>query len=146
MKKRLFAVILICLALMLSIIPIGAAGWAGLIDTTKAVKLTVKYAYEGVPIEGMSFDIFYVASVDNRCENFTLASAFKKYADKITNMDNLANIEFTYDRSFTVKLGTGSKLEYKLERFASVIRSLTEEGKTGGTIDVSSDGETYYSP
>ena len=62
------------------------------------------------------------------------------------NMENLANIEFTYDRTFTVKLGTGSKLEYKLERFASVIRSLTEEGKTGGTIDVSSDGETYYSP
>ena len=45
-----------------------------------------------------------------------------------------------------MKLGSGSKLEYKLERFASVIQSLLEEGKTSGTIDVSIDGESYYSP
>ena len=72
----------------------------------------------------------------------------KGLADRVSslNMENLANIEFVYDRTFTVKLGTGSKLEYKLERFASVIRSVTEEGKTGGTIDVSSDGKSYYSP
>ena len=69
-------------------------------------------------------------------------------ADKVSslNVENLANIEFTYDRTFTVKLGTGSKLEYKLERFATVIRSVLEEGKTGGTIDVSNDGKSYYSP
>ncbi|MBR6951999.1 MAG: FtsQ-type POTRA domain-containing protein [Oscillospiraceae bacterium] len=62
------------------------------------------------------------------------------------NVENLANIEFVYDGTFTVKLGTGSKLEYKLERFASVIQSVLEEGKTGGTIDVSNDGKSYYSP
>ena len=62
------------------------------------------------------------------------------------DLKNLANIEFTYDKSFVVKLGSGSKLEYKLERFASVIQSLLEEGKTSGTIDVSIDGESYYSP
>ena len=69
-------------------------------------------------------------------------------ADKVSSLDlkNLANIEFTYDKSFVVKLGSGSKLEYKLERFASVIQSLLEEGKTSGTIDVSIDGESYYSP
>ena len=72
----------------------------------------------------------------------------RNLADKVSslNVENLANIEFIYDGSFTVKLGTGSKLEYKLERFATVIRSVMEEGKTGGTIDVSSDGKSYYSP
>ena len=72
----------------------------------------------------------------------------RELADKVSslNMENLANIEFVYDGTFTVKLGTGSKLEYKLERFATVIRSVLEEGKTGGTIDVSSDGKSYYSP
>ncbi len=69
-------------------------------------------------------------------------------ADRVSslNVENLANIEFVYDGTFTVKLGTGSKLEYKLERFAAVIRSAVEEGKTGGTIDVSSDEKSYYSP
>ncbi len=72
----------------------------------------------------------------------------RNLADRVSslNMDNLANIEFLYDGTFTVKLGTGNKLEYKLERFATVIRSVLEEGKTGGTIDVSSDGKSYYSP
>ena len=72
----------------------------------------------------------------------------RELADRVSslNVENLANIEFIFDRTFTVKLGTGSKLEYKMERFASVIQSVTEEGKTGGTIDVSSDGKSYYTP
>jgi len=69
------------------------------------------------------------------------------YADVSTlSLENLANIEFCYKDSFTVKLGSGMKLEYKLEKFASAIEKIQEEGNHSGTIDLSEDGKTYYTP
>ena len=58
------------------------------------------------------------------------------------NMENLGNITLNIGRKYTVILGSGEKLEYKLSRVESVIGQLA--GESGSSvIDVSKDGESF---
>ncbi len=91
MKRRILTALLLGVALILSALPVSAAG-PGKIDMEKPVSLTVRYRDNETPLVNAEFDLYYVAAVDSRCEVFTLTSGFEAYADVVTNLNNLAHL------------------------------------------------------
>ena len=66
-------------------------------------------------------------------------------ADKVTKLDvsNIGNITFKYGKQ-TVEIGSGERIEYKLARLTEILDKLSPTDM--GTIDVSRDGEAYFTP
>lgn len=67
--------------------------------------------------------------------------------DKITwlDMNNIANITFDFEGRFTVKLGTGDNVDYKLQLLADVVSQKLDEHDEG-VIDLSTDKEAHFTP
>ena len=87
--KRVCAqlLVLLCLAALLP----ARASAAGLIDTTRDVRLTIEYRHDGEAVPSVPFDLYYAASVDADA-NFTLAGDF---ADYPVSLENLTAAEWT---------------------------------------------------
>lgn len=68
---------LLCLICMLLLSPVQVFA-AGAIDMNKDVHIKIQYIYDKTPVSDVSFDLYYVASVDVYGE-FTLAGDFQKY-------------------------------------------------------------------
>lgn len=85
LSKRLLP-LLLCLACAVALFPIQtrAAG--------DQAKLTIQYQQEGTPLRGVSFDLYYVATVDDNAV-FKLTEAFARYYDHI-NFRNLSSAEW----------------------------------------------------
>ena len=68
-----------------------------------------------------------------------------RIADNVSQLDvtNIGNITFRYGKQ-TVKLGSGERIEYKLARLTEILSKL--EPQDIGTIDISRDGEAYFTP
>ena len=83
--KRLLS-LLLCLACVAALFPIqtSAAG--------DQAKLAIRYQQEGTPISGVSFDLYYVATVDDNAV-FKLTDAFAQYYDHI-NFRNLTSAQW----------------------------------------------------
>ena len=60
------------------------------------------------------------------------------------DVTNIGRINFDYLGRFTVNVGSGEKLEYKMSRIDGIVEQL-EETDTG-LIDVSVEGKSYFEP
>jgi len=60
------------------------------------------------------------------------------------DVTNIGNISFDYMGRFTVTLGSGDQLEYKLSRIDGIVEQLEPDEK--GIIDVSEEGKAYFRP
>lgn len=71
----------------------------------------------------------------------------EEFSRQVTELDmgNLGNISLKIGKKYTVILGSGEKLEYKLSRAESVISQLAGENGSS-VIDVSKDGESFVIP
>lgn len=68
------------------------------------------------------------------------------YSAYVTWLDvsNIGNITFDYKGRFTVKIGSGEKLEYKLSRLEGIVSQLDSEAV--GVIDISEEGKVFFDP
>lgn len=60
------------------------------------------------------------------------------------DLNNMGDIRFYYDNAYTVKFGSGERLDYKLSFALSIMDKLGPGEK--GTIDLSTDTEGHYIP
>lgn len=60
------------------------------------------------------------------------------------DVSNIGNITFDYKERFTVKIGSGEKLEYKLSRLDGIVDQL--ESDVMGVIDISEEGKVFFDP
>ena len=74
MKRKCFAALVVCFLLFVYVLPRTAG--AESIDQARTCALTVELLDGGVPVEGVPFELFYVASVSAQGE-FTLAGDFQ---------------------------------------------------------------------
>lgn len=72
---------LIC---MLALFPVQAFA-AGAIDPNRDVTLTIEYKHNEVPVSDVTFDLYYVASVNAYAE-FTLAGDFQNYPVEVNGL------------------------------------------------------------
>ena len=66
--------------------------------------------------------------------------------DRVLSIDvaNISNIRFDYGGRFTVELGSGENIDYKLQLLETVISKLNENDK--GVINLSVDKEAHFTP
>lgn len=71
----------------------------------------------------------------------------EEFSRQVTELDmeNLGNITLKIGKKYTVVLGSGEKLEYKLSRAESVLSQIADDN-TSAMIDVSKDGESFVIP
>ena len=60
------------------------------------------------------------------------------------DVSNISSITFDYKGRFTVNLGSGEKLEYKLSRLDGIVSQLKATDK--GVIDLSEEGKAFFDP
>ena len=78
--KIVICAVILCLS-VLTLSPTEVLA-AGPIETEKPASLTLQYQYDGIPITGARFDIYYLASVDAKT-NFNLTEQFAKYPIRV---------------------------------------------------------------
>ncbi len=68
------------------------------------------------------------------------------FSDKVTWLDvtNIGHITFDYMERFTVNVGSGEQLEYKMSRIDGIVLQLKDTDR--GLIDVSEVGKSYFEP
>ena len=88
MKRKCFAALVVCFLLFVYVLP-RAAG-AESIDQARTCALTVELLDGGAPVEGIPFELFYVASVSAQGE-FTLAGDFQ---DSPVEVNGLAEAQY----------------------------------------------------
>ena len=68
------------------------------------------------------------------------------FSDKVTWLDvtNIGRITFDYLGRFTVNVGSGEQLEYKMSRIDGIVLQLEDTDE--GLIDVSEEGKSYFEP
>lgn len=84
--------VLVCLLLCALCLSQGAMA-AGL-DTAQTGSLTIQNNTDsGSPLAGAAFRIYQVAAYQENTANFTLTKTFQKYADTVTGLDRLNNLD-----------------------------------------------------
>ena len=77
--------LLLSLICVFTLLPARAFA-ADTIDPGRDVSLTIVYAHDGAPVSGVQFDLYYVASVDER-GTFTLAGDFTAYPVQVNGLN-----------------------------------------------------------
>lgn len=85
MSKRLLACLL-CATCLLALCPLCAFA-IDEIDLNKDVDLTIDYTHDAEPVEGVPFDLYYVASTNEFAE-FTLAGDFQYYPVEVNGLSS----------------------------------------------------------
>ena len=82
--KRTFAALFLLLCILLCSVPAFAAG---AVDVTRDVSLTIRYRDGGAPVEGVRFQLHYVATIDAYAA-FSLTGDFKDYPVHLNGLES----------------------------------------------------------
>ena len=83
--RRICTVIAILFCVFL--LPIQALA-AGTVDLQKHVNLTIEYTDDKNPVSGITFELYYAASIDKSGTEFALAEDFAKYPVQVNGLDS----------------------------------------------------------